>query len=281
MITGAHKTKTQSPQPKRLGFTLIELLVVIAIIAILAAMLLPALSRAKQKAEGIACLNNLKQLQTAYAMYPVDYEGWVVPNGGGITGVLTNWATGWLNWTTGSPNGANTNIQLLLDGALGKYTGKSPGVYKCPSDKIASTAGPRVRSLSMNGFCGGKTEHTVYDAQAYRVFLKDSQFNRPAMTWVFLDEHPDSINDALFGVKMPAPAVYPAAQPWDDVPASYHNGACGFSFADGHAEIKKWVNSQTQPPIRRQSVAQGANSGYTFTSPQDGRWFVERSSNPQ
>src|SRR5204863_2155572 len=135
----------------RNGFTLIELLVVIAIIAILAAMLLPALSRAKAKADGISCLNNLKQLELAAIMYASDNGDRLVTNpGAGAT--LTNWVAGWLDWNFGLPAGANTNVQFLKEGALGPYTAKSTGVYKCPADRSTCSLGPRVRSVSMNGF---------------------------------------------------------------------------------------------------------------------------------
>ncbi len=259
---------------------MIELLVVIAIIAILAAMLLPALSRARTKAEGISCLNNLKQQGVAYSMYNSDYAK-LVPNPGGATADLNSWCTGWLNWG-GGVNFANTNTQFLLDGALGPYNARSLGVYKCPADKIPGLTGPRVRSIAMNGFVGGTTERDVYGYTTYRVFLKESDFVRPgpSMTWIFLDEHPDGINDELFGMKMPASAAWPAATVWDDVPASYHNGAGGFSFADGHVEIRKWLDSQTQPPIRKQTGASAAGQGTGATSPRDNRWMVERTSAP-
>lgn len=278
-----------SPDRCRNGFTLIELLVVIAIIAILAAMLLPALSKAKTKAEGIGCLNNLKQLQYAWAFYNTDFNDNVVMNIGGFSSDLRSWVTGWLDWSAGIPNNANTNTQFLLDGGLGPYTARTLGVYKCPADRIPSAVGQRVRSVSMNGFVGdypslghpNGTMYDVYGLTAYRLFRKMSDFSRPgpAMTWVILDEHPDSINDGLFGTHLPAATTSwgSTAQTWDDVPASYHNGACGFSFADGHAEIKKWLDANSKAPILRQNPSSGTGK----TSTRDHPWLQQRTSAPK
>ncbi len=259
------------------GFTLIELLVVIAIIAILAALLLPALAKAKTKAEGISCLNNLKQQALAFNLYNTD-NARLVPNEGGLTTNLNRWCTGWLNWGAGVPTGANTNVDFLKQGALGIYNAKSVGVYKCPADKIPSLIGPRVRSISMNGFVGGTVEKDVYGYTTYRMYLKESDFVRPgpAMTWVFVDEHPDSINDELIGMHMPAASAWPSATTWDDVPASYHNGACGFSFADGHGEIKKWLDAETKAGITKNSPSTATGK----TSKRDNAWMVERTTAP-
>lgn len=252
------------------GFTLIELLVVIAIIAILAAMLLPALSKARTKAEGISCINNLKQMQYAWTMFADDNNDSVVTNAGAFTIDYGSWVTGWLDWNVGTPVGANTNNQYILDGALGPYVAKSLGAYKCPADKIPSNIGPRNRSISMNGYVGdyAGAMASVYGQGAYRRFLKTTDMIRPGAsdTWVLLDEHPDSINDGLFG-------VYMNRNRWDDVPASYHNGACGFSFGDGHAEIRKWKDGNTKVPIRKAapSIATGT------VSPNDIVWLQQRS----
>jgi prepilin-type N-terminal cleavage/methylation domain-containing protein/prepilin-type processing-associated H-X9-DG protein len=255
-------------RPQRVGFTLIELLVVIAIIAILAAMLLPALAKARLKAEGIACLNNLKQVQLALAMYSHDNYERLAENRGATISKDT-WVTGIMKWDLRpAPVWAdNTNRLPLTEGQIGPYLAKSTGVFKCPADKVPGQAGQRVRSIAMNSAMGDVTGINQRLNGRYKVFLKTSDFTvlSPADTWVLLDEQPDSINDNLFFVAMTGTL-------WVDVPASYHNNACGFSFADGHAEIKRWLDFNSRQPVRQVNPSLGNQT----SAPNDVRWLQQR-----
>jgi prepilin-type N-terminal cleavage/methylation domain-containing protein len=225
------------------GFTLIELLVVIAIIAILAGMLLPALSKAKQKSIGIVCMNDEKQMVYAWTIYAADYNGVYVPNQDDGTG---GWLTGSLDY---NGSNANTNIQDLLDpkvARLAPYT-KDYHIYKCPSDKSKSfgTKGPpRVRSISMSQAIGPNISGDPYanrggwlpQSDGWAVIAKEGDQRDPVHAFVFADENPDSINDAAIAVIMSTPGNIV------DYPTTLHNNACGFGFSDGHSEIHKWID---------------------------------------
>jgi len=221
-------------------------------------MLLPALAKSKTKAQGIFCMNNLKQLQLVWQFYADDNQDRVTSSGYVSPVEPTAWVDGWLNFDPANTD--NTNTLALQDPKRSKFAAylTEVSVYKCPADKSVVTAGgvtkPRVRSMGMSQAWAGPGDWldpagfgVNGTSKKYRTFFKTAEIidPGPSQCYVLLDEHPDSINAGGFANMM---VESPPAARIIDYPASFHNGAAGISFADGHAEIRKWVDARTTPP---------------------------------
>lgn len=239
------------------GFTLVELLTVVAVIGILASLLVPALSQVRVKSLAAACLGNHRQMSLALHLYAADAEDRLPYNHGANgtrlaveSGRYDNWATSLLNWEL---DPANTNMAWLRAGGLGPFLAGGVGVYRCPSDRVLSpiqrSAGwtARTRSVSLNAMVGDAGEFVQSGRNtnnpSYRQYLRLGDIRNAAAIFTFIDEHPDSINDAYFLNRLDEPE-------WVDLPGSYHGGGTVLSFLDGHSERHTWRFSLTKPPSK-------------------------------
>ena len=277
---------------RKQAFTLIELLVVIAIIAILAGMLLPALAKAKTKAQGITCMNSNQQLTMAWRFYAEENDGYLVASGRwGTPTKPPEWIGG--NWLDKSNlrKSDNWDVDLWIRGIsstgrkvpgrgnlLYPYAGNSTEVFNCPADNSVGINNkgktvPRLRSRSINNWVGGPG----WGGPQCHIFMKDTDMNNPgpSNTFVMLDEREDSINDGYFVVDMSGWPV--RSQQIVDFPASYHNMAAGFSFADGHAEIHKWLDKRTRPAINKGNM----QLNVPMRDSVDLLWMMEKATRPK
>lgn len=272
------QNKSRRPYGTRIGgFTLIELLVVVAIIGILAALLFPAIARAKNSGQVTACLNNLRQLQLAWTMYADDHDGRLVRNYytiGNPHPSMASWVQGRLDYSPNNP--ANTNSAIFLDDQLSLFAPylRATRVYRCPSDRSAVVINgepySRVRSYGMNWSLASELSREAKVLRRYG----DIQVPSPSQKFVFIDQHPDYISDIHFHMSL-APGSHAFFQ---DLPSANHNGSGTLTFADGHAERRKWVDERTKPEVRYKNISLLARPSPDNA---DITWLQERYAEPK
>jgi prepilin-type N-terminal cleavage/methylation domain-containing protein/prepilin-type processing-associated H-X9-DG protein len=288
------RVKNRCLRPRRAlperGFTLIELLVVIAIIAILASMLLPALSRAKLKAQGIQCMSNHRQLCMAWRQYTEDNRDVLLYASGDVVNFEPGvWVGGSLDFNPNNRSNWDPSVDIFKS-PMWIYCGKSLGIWKCPSDKsyvvVNGDQKPRVRTMVMNLYLGGfkATGGGVFDAKSWLLYLKYSQLAIPGpdKIFVFLDEREDAINWGNFytdmsGYPTGTSAGNPGAYMLQDLPAAYHGNGCAFSYADGHSALRKWVDPRTTPPLKQESLTFDGATGTPSPRNPDVAWLQDHS----
>jgi prepilin-type N-terminal cleavage/methylation domain-containing protein/prepilin-type processing-associated H-X9-DG protein len=268
---------------RKAGFTLLELLVVMAVVAVLAGLLLPVLSQARKRGQTLICQNNERQLILAWMLYIDEHEGWLPYNYGTAdtkrtvaAGKFYNWVNNVMSWELDEDN---TNTWWIAAGGLGPYLQGVTSPFHCPSDRVLSDvqkrAGwrERLRSVSMNamlGYAGQFTRQgTNVNNPEYLQFYKQSEIPNPSQIFVFIEEHPDSIDDGYFLNQLDS-------MEWHDLPASYHNGGANLSFADGHLEYRQWRFGSTRPPARPDAASLPLPVPSLETGDYD--WLMQRTS---
>ena len=277
------------PWARPCGFTLVELLVVIAIIAILAALLLPALGNGKLKAQGLQCMCNHRQLCLAWRMYSDDNRDvllYASENPWDSSSYAAAWVTGTLDFDPANASNWDPN-QNITKSPMWPYCANNLAIWKCPADLSSVTVNgvmmPRVRSMSMNLFLGawGGTDGgwgSIFSA--YHIYRRQSDLfdPGPSQVFVFLDMRSDSIDMGNFGTDMAGWPNQSGQYGFYDLPGYYHHLACGFSFADGHSEIHRWRDGRTMPPL-----VDGGNISDQFGAPDDpdAAWLQDHATRPK